>query len=412
MLRSRFSIAALLVAAALVACSPPQTATIPTTSISGTVLAPAGVIGAGAGNVIGAGAGNVIGAGAGNVIGAGAGNLLGPAIPRRLLALNEQPVAGNDVYLANAAGTPYLNLPHGTTDAQGNYQIPDVPVGYPFVVATKVQTASGTATLQTLTKSDATLQTPANVDAASTLVTNSVVTGSGALGDFNPATFQRAAAATAQALTPSTLPDLTNPQAMAAYMTQLAAQVSDIQSELGQLKTELATLQGSVDDLNQKLGQLAQQDQSRTGTAASTPPNAPLSPIMPQPMPTGAAPQAPAITPVPIVPSPRPRNLPITISGHLVQNGTAFDPVSNIQLDFSFQSPGASPEASATTQSDGSFSVPLHYNTGAAIQFWVYTIASDNGTAGLGWLTINPDGSAQFQLTDTTWTPSYSITIP
>lgn len=226
--------------------------------IVGSVMAPAGVIAAGGGNVIAAGGDNVIAPGGGNAIAVSGGNFAGD---RHVMALGENPLANAEVFLANAAGTPYPIDPVKTDD-KGNFTLPAVPAGFTFMVAAKVKTKDGKdATLQTLVKSTA-LGATAKVDASTTLVTTAVVAGRGdALGNFNEVTFKNAVEATSSQLTADTLPDLADKTAMLAAMTRLETDVAAIKLSLDELKKDLAEIKTSLDDLNAKIDQLSKQKQ-------------------------------------------------------------------------------------------------------------------------------------------------------
>ncbi|HEY9721111.1 MAG TPA: EF-hand domain-containing protein [Oscillatoriaceae cyanobacterium] len=218
--------------------------------LTGTVVAPAGVIAAGAGNVIAAGAGNVIAAGAGNVIAGGAGNFAS----RHVLGLSEKPLANTEVYLADAAGAPIPSIPAVKTDADGKYQFPNVPAGYTFVVAAKIKTSAGKdATLQTLAKTS-TLGATADVSTASTFVAVDIADSEGdALTDFNPASFQTAVQATAGSLQDSDLPDLSDRAAVKAKLIALSQKVSELQSALSEIQKELADVKASLSQVKQEL---------------------------------------------------------------------------------------------------------------------------------------------------------------
>ncbi|MFN3429695.1 MAG: hypothetical protein ACK46X_07060, partial [Candidatus Sericytochromatia bacterium] len=111
---------------------------VATATLTGVVMAPAGVISAGGGNVISAGGGNVISAGGANVVSAGGLNW-------RTLAISETPLAGVEVYLADASGQPVAKLPRVRTDAQGRYRLARVPVGFTFKVVALAGTPEGKA---------------------------------------------------------------------------------------------------------------------------------------------------------------------------------------------------------------------------------------------------------------------------
>jgi sugar lactone lactonase YvrE len=222
----------------------------PTGLITGLVRGPAGIVAAGGGNVVSAGGGNLIGPAGGNLIGPAGGNMRA----RRVLALEEQGLAGVEVYVADAAGKPIPGLPSVLTNAKGGFSIPKVPAGFTYVVAARVKTAAGDATtLKTLAKAT-TLGTTVDLDVANTLVTTAVVNGrQDALGEFNAATFQRAVETTAKHLSANTLPDLADSSAVLAHMTALAEEVTELKSAVSELKSMLAKVTERLDQLEAEI---------------------------------------------------------------------------------------------------------------------------------------------------------------
>ncbi|MFN3431539.1 MAG: hypothetical protein ACK46X_16500, partial [Candidatus Sericytochromatia bacterium] len=93
---------------------PMALSSMPGLTVSGIVMAPAGVISAGGANVISAGGANVVSAGGGNVISAGGANW---ASGRTVLSLSdEQPVTGAVVHLADMAGRPLAGTAQADSD--------------------------------------------------------------------------------------------------------------------------------------------------------------------------------------------------------------------------------------------------------------------------------------------------------
>jgi hypothetical protein len=270
--------------------------------IAGTVMAPAGVIALGGGNVVAIGGGNVVSKGSGSVIAVGGGNLQGD---RRVMALEQSPLANAEVFLADAAGNPIPGLDAVKTDAKGQYKFPSVPKGYTFVVAAKVKTKDGKAgTLQTLAKS-ADLGATADMDAATTMVTAAVVDGQGSsLGNFNPATFKTAAQATAKNLKPEELPDWSDRSAVLARIGELSKTVAELKNSLEQIKSDLKDIKTSLDDLKQQLANRPQPGQPQPGPPMPAQPVQPgqlqpTQPMPPAPMPTGQPGQVPPAQPQP-----------------------------------------------------------------------------------------------------------------
>lgn len=266
----------------------------PTGLITGLVRGPAGIVSAGGGNVVSAGGGNLIGPAGGNLIGPAGGNMQG----RGVLALEEQGLAGVEVFVADAAGKPIPGLPSVLTNAKGGFSIPKVPAGFTYVVAARVKTAAGDATtLKTLAKAT-TLGTTVDLDVANTLVTTTVVNGrEDALGEFNAATFQRAVETTAKHLNAQSLPDLADSSAILAHMAALAEEVTELKSAVTELKSMLAKVTERLDQLEAELK--GRGDASvAPGVQASKPPSVPpvAATASPRPTPTATAQptQAPA----------------------------------------------------------------------------------------------------------------------
>ena len=236
-----------------------------TTLIMGRVLAPSGIIAAGGGNMVAAGAGNMVAAGAGNLItdggstlvAAGAGNAVGG---RRLLGLTQAPLAGTEVFLADAAGEPYPGIAPVTTNRNGQYEFAAVPKGYTYKVVARCRTAAGKpAQLQNLAKAGE-LGATANLDMGSTMVTTSILTGAtGGLGEIDVDQLKRAIAQTGERLDGAKLPDLADPAAMLAAMRELEGAVAELRTELGGLRRAVGELRASVAELDGKIAALAKQ---------------------------------------------------------------------------------------------------------------------------------------------------------
>ncbi|MFN3431093.1 MAG: SMP-30/gluconolactonase/LRE family protein, partial [Candidatus Sericytochromatia bacterium] len=221
-------------------------AAYPAGTVVGVVRGPLGVVAAGGANAVSAGGANAVSSGGANVVSSGGGNMRAYG----LLAVEEAPVAVAEVFVADAAGKPIPGLKHVKSDSKGRFAIPDVPAGYTYVVVARVKTAAGDeAALKTLAKVT-TLGTTVDMGTASTLVTTAAVQGrADALGEFNPATFQRAIEATARHLTADQVPDLADTSAILARMTALGEAVSELKTALGSLQSELAEVKQRLADL-------------------------------------------------------------------------------------------------------------------------------------------------------------------
>ncbi|MNS61073.1 Serine/threonine-protein kinase PknD [compost metagenome] len=255
----------------------------------GVVRGPLGVVAAGGANAVSAGGANAVSGGGANVVSSGGGNLRAYG----LLAVEEAPVAVAEVFVADAAGNPIPGLKRVKSDSKGRFAIPDVPAGYTYVVVARIKTAAGDeAALKTLAKVT-TLGTTVDVGTASTLVTTAAVAGrSDALGEFNPATFQRAIEATARHLSADLVPDLADTGAILASMTALGEQVSELKTALGTLQSELAEVKQRLADLEATIKQGASAaptaTPAATATASTAPTSAPTAAATPTPTPTAS----------------------------------------------------------------------------------------------------------------------------
>jgi hypothetical protein len=301
--------------------SPPATAaTVSSALITGAVRVPANLLGLYAAKIISGNVANIVPTGGGNVIPTGGGNLIPTGGGHyALLGLENDTLGGAKVYLADAGGAPIPGLPAVTTDANGVYTIPNVPAGFTFVVAVEVPTKDGkTAVYQTLVRSTP-LGATADIDAASTLVSASVVRDvkGGNLGDVNPAKFRTAQQTAADALTPDALPDFTSRADVLARIDALAAGLSALKQSIDDLRQDISDIKQSLEDIKAQLAkQAAQQQASPTPILTSGPPQGgglgPTSgPVLPgAPPPSGAPPASAAPTATPIPPPAPPPPLP------------------------------------------------------------------------------------------------------
>ncbi|MFN3432430.1 MAG: hypothetical protein ACK46X_21090, partial [Candidatus Sericytochromatia bacterium] len=226
---------------------------------------------------ISAGGSNVISAGGANMTGARAGGF-------RTLGLTEKPLAGAEVFLADAKGAPLPGNLKAVTDAQGNFRIPKVPVGFTLVVATRVKTAEGKdAVLKTLVGTAA-AGAKADVSAASTILTESLIERSGAqLGGFDAAAFSRAVSAAAAKMTDDQLPDLADLGAMRAYMGELEAAMAELKDILTGMSRDLAKVEQQVEDLQAQLENLARQSPAPVPTPSIALPPTDAPGVLPPP---------------------------------------------------------------------------------------------------------------------------------
>ncbi len=279
-------IAPLLLSAALAACvvapggSPPVDAPVKVKAaatakpghavIAGRVLAPPGLVAAGGGNVIVNNTGNAVSHEADGILSHnGAALVAAGGLGLRLLAVEERPLAGTEVFLADSAGSPLPGRKPVQTAADGSYTFTDAPAEMAVVVAARARTADGrAAVLQTIAKPSA-QGAMADVSGASTMVAASLVSGRpNALETFNPAAFATATAATARNLELADLPDFADRAAVVRRMNELAARISEIQAALDDLRKELAEIKASLADLKTLIASLGE-----APTVAGSPPS-------------------------------------------------------------------------------------------------------------------------------------------
>jgi hypothetical protein len=180
----------------------------------------------------------------------------GLSAERRVLSLEEAPLAGAEVFLADAAGQPLPGLRGTTTDDKGRFTLTDVPTGYTFVVAAKARSREGKdVQLQTLAKSGQ-LGGTVQVDTATTLITAAVVEEQGDLGNFNPARFRTAAEQVAANLRGEEPPDLSTRSAIRAKVTLLADRLTELKSLIELVREDLKDLKSSLADLKTELAKL------------------------------------------------------------------------------------------------------------------------------------------------------------
>lgn len=204
--------------------------------ITGSVMAPSGIIAVGGGNIIAPGGGNY-----------------------HTLALTESPLADTEVFLADKSGKPIAGVAPVKTDANGRYTFTNVPTDRTYVVAARVKTASGApATFQSLVKTEEGA-TEAQINAATTMVTASVLKKKGALAKFQASSYRAAVDATAKHLTEADLPDFSNPAAVAAKMDELAEEIAEIKGRLDEIEAQLAEVKAEVADLKAQIEALKQQ---------------------------------------------------------------------------------------------------------------------------------------------------------
>lgn len=260
---TRLTAAILVPALCLAACSSPTQATKTTAtkatgttakaspkvpskaeSLTGTAVAPAGMVAAGAGNMVAAGAGNMVAAGAGNMVAAGAGNY-------GLLAVDEKPLANAPVWLvpADEKGEMPTREPDAVTDAKGNFTLPvekkSATGAYAVVVGG--QTAAGKpAPLSTVVEANPAGKST-KVGAASTMVAATLrARGLGAFANFDLAAFTALVDLMGANLAEGDLPDFSDPESVIAKADELGKRVEAIGSAIQKMGDGLEAWGDSV----------------------------------------------------------------------------------------------------------------------------------------------------------------------
>lgn len=264
-----------------------------TTTIMGVVMAPPGLVAVGGGSVVSNNGAGLISDKGGAVVSSGGGQLIGKA-KFRTQALSQAPLAGAEVFLADAAGKGVPGLPRGVTDGKGAFRLSGVPVGLTFVVTTAVRTADGRdGFLQALVRS-AKEGGAVDVDVATTMVTAAVTEGLEAgLGTLDVPAYQAAVTATAQALAPGGLPDVADRAGLAEATRTLAAGRPELAKSLEGLKRAIAR------DVVAPAAVAAAVAEAAGGSPApTTPPSSPGPSALPA-SPPAAAPPSPGAEPTP-----------------------------------------------------------------------------------------------------------------
>lgn len=174
------------------------------------------------------------------VLGVLVGLLLAPraiagAAHRQLLDDGDAPLANASVFVANADGSPIAAYPSVTTDASGNFRIPNVPVGSNFRLVASATQAGKPVQLSTMVKVG-TGETATQIDSVSTLITTAVLqNATGLVCNFDAGAFADATAAVTTGLGSTPVPDLTDPAAILATIAQLTAAAPAIGVDIAKL---------------------------------------------------------------------------------------------------------------------------------------------------------------------------------
>ena len=184
-------------------------------ALRGTVLAPAGLVGADGGSLIGADGASLIGLDGATLVAAGAGYAL--------RAAGEVPLADATVFLAYADGTPVTPAVVAKTDARGRFTFASAPAGRYLVVALATTPGQTPVRLSTLTTA-ITAETTADLSLATTLVAQAALNRrEGEIVGYDTATYGQAVSLAARALAEGGAPDLGDRDAVAAAVDRLVA---------------------------------------------------------------------------------------------------------------------------------------------------------------------------------------------
>lgn len=236
--------------------SPVSAALVPDTradigSIVGTVYAPDGIS-------LGSGSAVIANNGTGAISNNG-GSLTGGAPYFLFAAPAKNRLAKTEVYVGDAGGNAIPGLPSVTTADNGTFSIRGVPPGFTVALIARVTTAAGKAATMTTLARSSPLGVTADITLATTLVTTTLVAGRGdALGDLNTGTYARAVATTEEKLPPQ-VPDLADHAALIGVMAKLSTETSLLRTDVNDLKSSLAKVVESLEDLKKRVKDLEAQ---------------------------------------------------------------------------------------------------------------------------------------------------------
>ena len=208
------------------------------------------LVAAGSGNLVAAGGMNLVAAGGMKLVAAGSGNLVAAGsmnlvaaggMNYALQAATEQSLGGVVVFLCDGLGRPIAGLPPVSTDDQGRYAIPEVPMGFTLVVNALVPYQDGRRALMTaLVRSGR--PDEVEVDAASTLtaIRAASIRKDGQLGEFEAALFRSAVGDVRAHLTDANLPDYRDVDAVGRRAAEVEGQVAGLGGKLEALRSTLA----------------------------------------------------------------------------------------------------------------------------------------------------------------------------
>lgn len=214
-------------AAATPKAAPPKAETL-----TGTAVAPAGIVAAGGGNILSHNGGQMVAAGAGNMVAAGAGNYA-------LLAVDEKPLAGAPVWLVPAdekADTP-TRAADATTNDKGEFSLPVANKSKTGAYAVVVggQTAAGKAAPFSTVVDASPGGKSTKIGAASTMVAATLrKRGASAFSAFDLTAFTSLVDLLAANLNLADLPDFSDPDAVAAKADEIGKRLDAFGKALDQ----------------------------------------------------------------------------------------------------------------------------------------------------------------------------------
>jgi hypothetical protein len=162
--------------------------------------------------------------------------------PRDASPLQEKPVAGAEVYLADATRLALPGLAHATTDADGRYRIAGVPGGHTYVVVAAFPLKSGApARLDTLAQATSGAVTADVTLATAVLTANLADVLNGFSSNLKQDAYDGTVAKALKLLTNDRVPDLTDTSDVLGLANTLLSVSPELRTSVSQLKQDLAT---------------------------------------------------------------------------------------------------------------------------------------------------------------------------
>ena len=210
-------------------------------AIIGKVKGPAGLLSNNGGSVIANNGSGLVANNGGGVVGAGAARFA-------IASVAETPYPGVEVFLAEATGTAIPSFKRATSDANGDYRIPDVTPGKVFLVVGRFTAKDGSQkVMQTVVESKPE-GARADLTLASSFVTAALVDGK-LPAKLDAPTFERAKAKTGENLTDADVAQLGDNAKMRARMDELTALVAELKADVDKINGKLDQIQAGIDEL-------------------------------------------------------------------------------------------------------------------------------------------------------------------